>query len=302
MTLLDSSTRRVPIPVGTLLLLTGATVGWGVGATLTRHAVSELAPFTVALFRFGFGAAFLMVLLAQRGTVRGWPPRRDWPTLLLLGLLGVTIFGGLYALALQWTSAAEGTLIHGIIPMVTLGLAAVLLREPISRTQIMAGLVAFAGLAILLFGSAAEWGGTNHLLGDLLMLGAAFSWSGYSVAVRKSANRFCLDQMSAYSVLIGAVLLVPLALAEPVRLPFSDVSLPVWLSVVYLAVVSCCFSYLWWNEGVRAIGVGRAAGFTFLVPVAAMLSAIPILGEWPGLVQLIGGAVILSGLFIANRP
>jgi drug/metabolite transporter (DMT)-like permease len=107
--------------------------------------------------------------------------------------------------------------------------------------------------------------------------------------------------MSAYSVLIGAVLLVPLAVAEPVRRPITDISPLVWLALAYLVLISCCLSYLWWNEGVRTIGAGRAASFTFLVPVAAMISAIPILGEWPDLVQLVGGGLIVSGLFIANR-
>lgn len=301
MTQLDSTTRRERAPLATLLLLTGATAGWGIGATLTRFAVGELGPFTVACFRFGFGAVFLMALLAQRGEIRGWPARRDWPLLLTLGVLGVTIFGGLYTLGLQWTGSAEGTLIHGISPMVTLGLAALLVGERIHRAQIVGGLVSFGGLAVLLLGSAADWGGANRLLGDLLMLGAALSWSGYSVAVRMAADRFGLAETSAYSVLIGAVLLVPFALAEPVRMPLRQVSLAVWLAIGYLALVSSCFAYLWWNDGVRTIGAGRAAVFTFVVPIAAMISAIPILGEWPGPVQLAGGGLILGGLFIVNR-
>ena len=105
MTLLDSSTRRQRGLVGTVLLLVGATVGWGVGATLTRYAVAEVAPFAVTLFRFGVGAVLLLALLARRGAVLDRPPRRDWPMLLLLGLLGVTMFGGLYGLA---GSAADG--------------------------------------------------------------------------------------------------------------------------------------------------------------------------------------------------
>jgi drug/metabolite transporter (DMT)-like permease len=244
----------------------------------------------------------LVALLARRGEIRGWPARRDWPMLLALGVLGVTAFGALYTSGLQWTGAAEGTLIHGISPLVTLLLAALLLGEPIRRPQVLGGLVAFGGLAVLLLGGAAAWGAGEHrLLGDLLMLGAALSWSGYSIVVRMAAQRFGLSETTAYSVLVGAILLTPLALAEPARTPLPEVGLLTWLAIAYLALVSSCFAYLWWNDGVRTIGAGRASVFTFVVPIAAMLSAIPILGEWPGPVQLAGGALILGGLFIANR-
>jgi drug/metabolite transporter (DMT)-like permease len=96
-------------------------------------------------------------------------------------------------------------------------------------------------------------------------------------------------------------LLVPLALLEPVRVPFASISLTTWVAIGYLSVVSTCLAYIWWNDGIRKIGAGRAAMFSFVGPVAAMLSAIPLLAEWPEPAQLIGGALILAGLLVANR-
>jgi len=298
----DAGSVRERTPVATLLLLTAATVGWGIGATATRFAVGELGPLLAALLRFGLGALLLMGLLARRGELRGLPARRDWPLLLLLGVLGVTAFGALYTAGLQWTSSAEGTLIHGISPLLTMVMAAVVVGERIGRWQVTGGLVAFGGLAVLLLGGN---GGLNvtehHLYGDLLVLGGALCWSGYSVAVRFAAGRFGLAETSAYSVLVGSVLLAPLVLLEPVKVPLAAVSWGTWLAIGYLAVVSSCLAYLWWNDGVRRIGAGRTSLFTFVVPLAATVSAIPLLGEWPGPGQLIGGVLILGGLFIANR-
>jgi drug/metabolite transporter (DMT)-like permease len=301
-TLTDPSTRSDRPPLVTLLMLAAATAGWGVGATLTRFAVAELGPFMVAWLRFGLGALLLAALLARRGEIKGWPARRDWPLVILLGGLGVTAFGALFTSGMQWTSSAEGTLIHGLSPLVTLLVAALFLGESIRRAQILGGLVSFGGLAVLLLGGVAAWGeGEHRLLGDVLLLGAALSWSGYSVVVRVAARRLNLSETTAYSVVVGAVLLTPLALVEPARTPLVAVSLRTWIAIGYLAIVSSCWAYLWWNDGIRKIGAGRAAVFTFIVPMVAMLSAIPILDEWPGPVQLAGGALILGGLFIANR-
>ena len=284
----------------TVLGLLGATAGWGIGTTMTRMAVEELPPLTTTCIRFGLGGLLLLGVLVWRRDVRTVPSRGDWLPLGLLGLLGVTTFGALYTVGLQWTGAAEGALIQGMSPLLTLLLAAVLVGEPIRRGQLMGGFVSFTGLAVLLLGGTAAWGGDDRLLGDLVVFGASLCWTGYNVSVRLLSGRLRLGESSAYALLVGTALLIPFAATEPVRVPLEQVSLTTWLAVGYLAVVSTCLAYIWWNDGIRKIGAGRAAMFSFVGPVATMLSAVPLLGEWPGPAQLVGGALILGGLFVAN--
>jgi drug/metabolite transporter (DMT)-like permease len=285
----------------TVLSLIGATAGWGVGATMTRLAVEEVAPLTTTCIRFGVGALLLLGMLLWRGDVRSVPARRDWLPLAVLGALGVTFFGAFFTTGLQWTGAAEGTLIQGFSPLLTLLLAGLLVGEPIRRGQLLGGVMAFSGLAVLLLGGTAAWGGgADRLLGDLVICGACLCWTGYNVAVRLTAGRLRLGESSAYSLLLGTALLVPFAAFEPVRVPLARLSLATWLALGYLGLVSTCLAYIWWNDGIRKIGAGRASMFSFVGPVAAMLSAIPLLAEWPGPAQLIGGALILGGLFVAT--
>jgi drug/metabolite transporter (DMT)-like permease len=269
---------------------------------MTRLAVAELPPLTVTCLRFGAGAMLLLLLLVWRGDARRLPDRRAWPALVLLGLLGVTLFGALMTVGLQWTGAAEGMLIQGLSPLFTLAFAALFAGEVVRRWQVVGGLTAFGGLAALLLGELANWsGGSLRLLGDVTLLGSSLCWAAYNVSVRLTAGRVNLGESSAYALLIGTALLAPFALLEPTRTPLLSVGLWTWISLVYLAVVSTCLAYIWWNDGIRKIGAGRTAMFTFVGPVAAMLSAIPLLGEWPGPSQLAGGALILAGLYLANR-
>ena len=285
----------------TILGLVGATAGWGVGATMTRLAVGELPPLTTTCLRFGLGALLLLGILIWCGDVKTWPVRGDWLRLALLGALGVTAFGALFTVGLQWTGAAEGMLIQGLSPLITLLLAALLVGEPVRRGQIVGGVTAFAGLAVLLLGGGAAWGGDDRLLGNLVLFGGCLCWAGYNVAVRLTSGRLRLGESSAYALLLGTALLIPFAAFEPARVPLEQVSLTAWLAVGYLAVVSTCLAYIWWNDGIRKIGAGRSSMFSFVGPVVAMLTAVPLLGEWPGPAQLIGGTLILGGLFVANR-
>lgn len=286
----------------TILGLVGATAGWGIGATMTRLAVTELAPLTTTCLRFGLGALLLLAVLIWRGEIRSLPSRGEWLPLLVLGALGVTAFGALHTTGLQWTGAAEGALIQGMSPLLTLLLAARLVGEPIRRGQILGGLTAVAGLAVLLLGATTAWGGgTDRLLGDLILVAGCICWTGYNISVRLTAGRLRLGESSAHALLVGTLLLVPFAAMEPAPVPLAQVGMMSWLAVGYLALVSTCLAYIWWNDGIRKIGAGRASMFSFVGPVAAILSAIPLLGEWPGPAQLIGGVLILGGLLVANN-
>jgi len=216
----------------TALGLVGATAGWGVGATMTRLAVEELPPLTTTCLRFGLGALLLLGVLLWRGDVRTVPTRREWLSLGVLGLLGVTAFGALFTVGLKWTGAAEGMLIQGMSPLLTLLLAAMLVGERIRRGQVLGGLTAFAGLIVLLLGGAATWGGgDNRLLGNVVLVGGCLCWAGYNVAVRLTAGRLRLGESSAYAILLGTALLIPLAMLEPARVPLAQVSLTTWLAV-----------------------------------------------------------------------
>jgi drug/metabolite transporter (DMT)-like permease len=298
----NSSAADAPPGLLTILALLGATAGWGAGATMTRLAVAELPPLTLACLRFGVGALLLLLLLRWRGETRGFPPRSAWLPLLLLGLLGVTLFGALMTVGLQWTGAAEGTLIQGLSPLFTLGLAATFAGEQVHRRQVIGGLTAFGGLGAILISELASWdGGGQRLIGDLVLILSSLCWAAYNVAVRLTANRVNLGESSAYALLIGTAMLIPFALLEPPRTPLLSISLWAWIGLAYLVVVSTCLAYIWWNAGIRKIGAGRVAMFSFVGPLAAMLSAIPLLGEWPGPAQLAGGALILGGLYLANR-
>jgi drug/metabolite transporter (DMT)-like permease len=298
----DSTASGSPAGLLTILALLGATAGWGAGATMTRLAVAELPPLTLACLRFGVGASLLLLILIWRGETRGFPPRNAWPSLILLGLLGVTLFGALMTVGLQWTGAAEGVLIQGLSPLFTLALAAAFAGESVRRAQVVGGLIAFGGLAAILIGELAAWnGGGLRLMGDLVLILSSLCWAAYNVVVRLTAHRINLGESSAHSLLIGTALLIPFALMEPPRTPLLSISLSAWGALGYLVVVSTCLAYIWWNDGIRKIGAGRAAMFSFVGPIAAMITAIPLLGEWPGPPQLAGGAMILAGLYVANR-
>ncbi len=288
--------------LATYLMLAGAAAGWGVSAVAVKFSVEALPPLTVACLRFGLGSLLVLAVLWRRGEIWHVPPPRAWPTLLGLGVLGVTAFGALFTAGLRWTGAAEGTLIHGTNPLVTVLLATALLGERLGLIRLAGVVLSLAGLVMLVLGGPGPWGqGDFRLLGDVLMIGSAISWGSYSVGVRMVMGRFSLTETSAYSVFVGALLLIPFALLETLRMPLGEVRPMTWLAIGYQIVVSSCLAYLWWNEGVRRIGAARAAAFSYVTPVTTIVAAAVLLGERLGPLQILGGVMALGGVVLVNR-
>jgi drug/metabolite transporter (DMT)-like permease len=135
--------------------------------------------------------------------------------------------------------------------------------------------------------------------GDLLLLGAPLSWAAYSILGKRAMDTFSPLVATAYAALSGTLLLIPAAALEalvggggPHR--FSILG---WVAILQLALLGTVAGFVWWYEGVQALGASRAALFVNLVPVFGTLLAALLLGERLGWPQLWGGLLVIAGVF-----
>jgi drug/metabolite transporter (DMT)-like permease len=97
-------------------------------------------------------------------------------------------------------------------------------------------------------------------------------------------------------------MLLPPALADGVLAQAAGASLLIWANLLFLGVMATGLAFIWYYQGIRAIGAARAGIFINLVPVAAVAMGLAILGEEVGLPMLLGGAMVLAGVFLTNLP
>ena len=99
----------------------------------------------------------------------------------------------------------------------------------------------------------------------------------------------------------GAACLVPLLIWELYARPVMAIDTNNLLTLFYVAVFPSTLAYLCFNRGVALIGANRAAPFFHVVPVFGTIMSIVFLGEHPQAFQLIGFALVLTGVFVASR-
>jgi drug/metabolite transporter (DMT)-like permease len=288
--------------LGGIGLVNLATLTWATNIALGRWLRDDIGPFTLAASRFLVGALLFVLLLRRRPEEERRLGRDRW-LLLAMGLSGVAAFAPTLYLGLRFTTAASATLINGLGPLITGLLAAWLIREPMTRYQLVGAFVALLGVLVLISGgSLGFWKAVQGNIGDLIILGAVTLWALYSVLGRRAMVHRSALSATAFSVFLGLPFLLLSALWEIRTVPVNPRPALI-LAILYVGIVPGVIGFLAWNEGVRRLGSSGAMVFYNTLPLYGALLGTLFLGESLGPAHLIGGALIIGGgLWAARKP
>jgi drug/metabolite transporter (DMT)-like permease len=283
-----------------ILFVNLATFSWSTNIVLGRLLRDEIGPITLSALRFLLGAAIMAALL-QRGETQGRRLGSDRWLVLLMGITGVALFAPTHYLGLRYTTALNTTLISALAPLLTGVLAALLIREPMSRFQAAGALVGLAGVLVLMSRGSADFLRTiGSSLGDAIILVAVLFWSLYTVVSRRVTARRPVLSATALSTLVGLPFLLGAMAWEWRALP-PQFSPGLILAIVYIGIVPTVVGFLSWNAGVRRLGSSGAMVFYNTLPLYGVLLAAILLGEELGMAHLVGGGLIVGGGLWAAR-
>jgi drug/metabolite transporter (DMT)-like permease len=282
------------------LMLTGMALCFGGTWVAAAVAVDAAPPFAIAAARFGIASILLFAWAKLSGRPLTPLQRRDWPLVIGLGLTAIAGYNWLFLTGLTLAPASDGAIIvPGLAPVFTALLAGLLLGERL-------GIRGFAGLAIAalgLFLVVGPGGGTEggRLLGDLMFIAGAAFWAVYSVLARVASRRFTPVSTTVYGTAFGTLVLIPLAIVEGGVSRLQSAPPEALAGVAYLAVFGTVGAFVLFNLGVARIGAARASAFALLVPVVGVLSSVALLGESLGPLTILGGVVVLIGLWLVEH-
>ena len=271
-------------------------VGW---ILLTRYGVTTtLSPYDITALRFACAGLLLAPVVYRRG----WGIRQVGVTkwLVIVCCAGVP-YVLIASSGLQFAPAAHaGALVPGTMPLWAALLAMLFLKEKITGVRklglmlIPVGIVIFVGAGLTDFASG-NW------RGHLLFLTAAMTWASFTVAMRSAGQSgFTPLQAAAVVSVVSAVVYLPVYLLFlPHRIMEAPLG-PIFTQTIYQGIFVSIISLYAYARSVAILGASLGASFASLVPVLAMLTAIPLLGEWPKASDYIGIAAITFGVFLSS--
>lgn len=271
---------------------------WGGNFSFSKLAFVDIPPLAFTAVRFIVGSLILWLLL-RRAEPDGKTPRELWGQLIVLGIVGNTLYQLCFILGLARTSATNTSLILSAMPTVLTVTAGVIGMEVISNRQRWA--LALATLGVLMVVAARGIGpGSGDWIGDVLILGGVACWTGYTLGIRRIGGKLSALRVTAITMLTGTPGLILAGIPSVLGLQWSAVRPTAWGGLVYSTLLSLVASYILWSKAVQRLGPSRAALFTCLTPLVATLVAMALLGERPTVAHLVGGGLIVGGVVLGN--
>jgi drug/metabolite transporter (DMT)-like permease len=282
------------------LMLTAMAICFGGTWVAGAVAVDAAPPFTIAAIRFGVASILLFAWARLANRPLSPLHRRDWPLVAGLGLTAIAGYNWLFLTGLTLAPASDGAIIvPGLAPVFTLVFATIVLGERVG----VRGYVGLAVAAVGLYLVVAPAGATDdrRLLGDLMFLAGAVCWGIYSVLARIASRRFDAVSATLFGTALGTIILIPAALLEGGAERLATAPPEALAGIAYLALFGTVAAFVLLNLGVARIGAARASAFALLVPVIGVLSSVALLDETLGPLTVVGGAIVLVGLWLVEH-
>lgn len=280
--------------------LVGCAVLWGSMVPFTHELVQGYDPVFIALLRYVFGVAaiLVLVLLLDRGQLI--PPGLPWWRIVRLGTFGVAGFALCFAFGFIFADPVTAAVLMSAGPVIYAILGRLMYRAPLERgLGIAIPLVVAGGIAVVLGrpqGAALEFRG-----GELLYLVASTAWAWYSMRAQEWLGPYRLGQLriSALTAMVGGIVLIAaFLLVKALGLTYGSTSMTApldWAKVAWIGVTGAAFSVVLWNIGVSRIGAPIASLYGNLSGVFGVLFAAALGADWTW-IQVAGGLLVLGGV------
>ncbi len=280
-----------------------AVIVWGASFIATKLALRDLNPVTVVWLRFTIGVIILGVAARIRHQV-SFPLKQDWLYFALLGFLGVTFHQWLQSTGLQTVQASTTAWVVATTPIFIAILSWIFLRERLAWLQVIGIILGALGVLIVVSNGniSALFTGNFGTPGDVLILVSAVNWAVFSILSGRGLKKYQPTQMMFYVMAIGWLFTTVLFLFDG---GVKDIGNLTWTSfggICFLGIFCSGLAYIAWYDGLQALPATQIGVFLNIEPLVAVMVAWPILHESILFITLAGGAIILLGVRLVQKP
>jgi drug/metabolite transporter (DMT)-like permease len=278
---------------GLLILLS---VIWGLAFVAIRILDTELSFIDLTLTRWFVASACFLAILPLLGRPKTPFDKTDIPRVLLIGFFNVAG----YHLSLNYgeitVSAGLSGLLIALGPVFSTLLATVFLKEKVGTRLILSLALALSGAGIL---SAGDLSAGSSPTGPLAVVLAALSYAIFAVLSKPLVTKYGGLRVAVWAGLVGTAMLLPL-LSPSFITDVSGLATAGWGALLYLSLLSTVMGYSLFYTLVGRGGVSRVMIQLYLAPVVGVIGGMLLLGETVMIGTILGGALILSAVWIAT--
>lgn len=279
-----------------------AVVVWGASFIATKIAVGQISPIAVVWIRFAMGIPILFVAVAMRKQF-AFPKGREWLYFTLLGFLGISFHQWLQSNGLKTAQATTTAWIVTTSPAFIAVLGWLILKEQLKLIQSAGIMLAMLGVLVVVSkGNFATISiGNFGMVGDFLILISSVNWAVFSILSRHGLKTHPSTRLTFWVMTIGWLITSIAFFAGKSYTEIALLDSRGWWALIFLGIFTTGLAYIAWFDALAQLPSAQTGAFLFVEPLASMAVASIILKEQVTLAAIIGGAVILFGIWLVNR-
>ena len=277
---------------------------WGVGVTLTKIALSEIAATTLLIIQLSSSVLFLSTAcyIKDRQLSFSWKYLKQ-------GVAGIfePAFAYMFGIfGVQMTTASNATLIGSSEVILTILFAAVFLREKLTRLKLVLSGISCSGVLLLMWEDAHGINQSSSLIGDLLVLMGTVFAVFYVLFSKKQIESADPLQLTSSQQLVGLIVTVVCfgmlsVINSSYEINAAGIAPQFWVLAVGSGIMQYALAFLLYLMALQHIPASHAAFYIALIPVFGVASAVVLIGEQPTLAQGVGGLLVIASSYCANK-
>lgn len=282
---------------GHLFALT-ANILWGLMAPVGKSALVEFSALSVTTFRMvGAAACFwLLSLFCKREQV----DHRDMLKIFFAALFALVFNQGVYIFGLSMTSPIDASIVTTTLPIVTIIVAAIYLKEPVTNKKVLGIFVGAMGALILIMSSNAG-SGNGSIMGDLLCLIAQISFSIYLTVFKGLSQKYSPITLNKWMFVYASMCYIPFSYHDVAAIQWAEISTAALLQVGYVVVGGSFLAYICIMTAQRLLRPTVVSMYNYMQPIVASIVTVIIGMATFNMEKGIAIALVFLGVYIVTQ-
>ncbi|MBD5357839.1 MAG: DMT family transporter [Bacteroides sp.] len=227
--------------------------------------------------------------------------KEDWWKILLCSIMMISANQGLYIIGVGFTNPVDASVMSALTPILTMLLAAIFLRFPITWMKGSGVAIGLTGVLILVLGSQRGATASNPMLGDSLCFTAQLCAASYYVAFRNFITRYSPFTLMKWMFIISAVTYVPICIPSMLKVDFSALGINIWLELAYIICFATFLGYLAIPFAQKYLSPTSVSMYCYFQPVGATIASVMMgVGSF-SLLKGVATLLIFAGVFFVNK-
>lgn len=258
-----------------------------------------LSPYTLTFFRLGGG--MLLFWIASVFVKKEHVPAKDLFLLFFASLFALTLNQLPYFIGLSMTSPIDASIVITMLPILTMILAAIIIKEPITLMKAVGVLVGASGALLLVFNSHTVHVGKSNFLGNMIIFGAVASFAVYLTLFKNLITRYSSITVMKWMFLFGTIVCFPFCYKPLIQTDFALLTTGTYWRIGYVVIFATFLGYLFLPLGQKVLRPTTLSMYNYVQPIVASMVAVAIGIDVFGVEKALSSVLVFAGVYIVTQ-